>query len=116
MGTTPTNGASRLELKVANSNVTAKITFWPLHGNRTYQLQSRSELGLPVWQNVSTNPVAVPQGMGVFAINTTNAPQSFYRLRVLMDTNSESGSLVSVPSRATLFTEEFCGPFRIYVR
>ena len=119
MGTTPTNAATRLELNASGSNLTANVTFWPMHADRTYQLLSRPELGAPTWQNVSTNPISTPEGRGGFALNTTNAPQSFYRLRVLMDTNSGSGSLFSRPARATLvpqFVEEFCGPFRIYVR
>ena len=118
MGTAPTNGASRLELNVTSSNVTANVTFWPLHADRTYQLLSRPELGAPIWQNVSTNPIATPPGQGVFVLDTTNAPQSFYRLRVLMDTNNGAG-LFSAPVRTPpvpRLVEEFCGPFRLYVK
>ncbi|HEX5221628.1 MAG TPA: fibronectin type III domain-containing protein, partial [Verrucomicrobiae bacterium] len=119
MGTVPTNGTSRLELDASGSNTTANVTFWPLHGNRTYQLLSRSELGLPIWESVSGTPTPTPQAQGVFVLNTTNAPQSFYRLRVLMDPNSGGAAVLSAPARAlrpTQFIEEFCGPFRVYVR
>ena len=101
------------------SPTTANVTFWPLHGNRTYQLLSRSELGLPIWESVSGTPTPTPQAQGVFVLNTTNAPQSFYRLRVLMDPNSGGAALLSAPARAVRppqFIEEFCGPFRVYVR
>jgi hypothetical protein len=118
MGTTPTNSASRLQLDFANSNVAANITFWPLHGNRSYQLLSRPALGAPVWENVPAGPTATPVGQGIFVLNTTNSPQSFYRLRVRMDADGGSGNLLSTPARARVpqFVEEFCGPFRVYVR
>lgn len=119
MGTTPTNGLSQLQLNATSSNAIASVKFWPLHGNRAYQLLSRPELGAPVWQNISTNPIALPQGQGAFVVNTTNAPHGFYRLRVLMATNNGNGSLLSTPARTLLapqLVEEVCGPFRVYVR
>lgn len=119
MGTTPTNTAAHLQLKVASSNATASVTFWPLHANRTYQLLSRPELGLPAWQNVSTNPTPTPDGQGIFELSTTNAAQNFYRLKVLMNTNSEVSGFLAIPARpatADRILEEFCGPFRLYVK
>jgi hypothetical protein len=119
MGTTPTDAASRLQLDVMSSNATANVGFWPLHGNRSYQLLSRPELGAPIWSDVSTNPTSTPEGQGVFVLNTISAPQSFYRLKVAMATNSQAVGLISlpgVPRSSPDLIEEFCGPFRIYRR
>ncbi len=90
-----------------------------MHENRTYQLLSRAELGLPVWQNASTNLTPTPDGRGVFTLSTTNTPQNFYRLKVQMATNTAAAGSFSLPVRTMFqaqFVEEFCGPFRVYVR
>jgi len=119
MGTTPTNATAHLQLTVASSNSTASVMFWPMHANRTYQLLSRPELGLPIWQNVSPNPTLTLDGQGIFVLSTTNEPQNFYRLKVLMNTNSEAGGFLSIPINPSFggrIIEEFCGPFRLYVK
>lgn len=119
MGTTPTNATAHLQLSVAGSNAIASVQFWPLHANRTYQLLSRPELGSPVWQNASTNPTPTPDGQGIFVLSTTNAAQNFYRLKALMNTNSEAGGSLAIPANRSVdkrIIEEFCGPFRLYVK
>lgn len=119
MGTIPTNALSQLQFRTTGSNETAFVSFWPLHCDRTYQLLARPELGVPVWQNVATNPAASPEGQGTFTLSTTNSPQLFYRLKVLMATNSAPVALSAPPAASRFlppFLEQYCGPFRVYVR
>lgn len=119
MGTIPTNALSQLQFRTTGSNETAFVSFWPLHCDRTYQLLARPELGVPVWQNVATNPAASPEGQGTFTLSTTNSPQLFYRLKVLMATNGAAAALRAPPAASRFlppFLEQYCGPFRVYVR
>lgn len=102
MGTIPTNALSQLQFRTTGSNETAFVSFWPLHCDRTYQLLARPELGVPVWQNVATNPAASPEGQGTFTLSTTNSPQLFYRLKVLMATNGAAAAL-SAARREPIF-------------
>ena len=118
MGTTPTNASSHLELTAANSNTTARVTFWPFHADRSYQLLSRADLGPATWQSAATNATATPDGQGVFDLSTTNAAQNFYRLKVQMNPNG-IGAGGFAPMRlfsAPVVVEEYCGPYRVYVR
>ncbi|MGC3960193.1 MAG: immunoglobulin domain-containing protein [Verrucomicrobiota bacterium] len=45
LGTNPTNALSRLKFSVTASNSTAQISFWPRHGDRSYQLLTRPDVG-----------------------------------------------------------------------
>jgi hypothetical protein len=118
MGTIPTNALSRLKFTVTTTNATANISFWPRHEQRTYQLLARPELGLAPWEEVSTNPVSTPEGAGFFAFSITNSAQSFYRLRVNL--NPDSGqNLLALPMKSLVtkpFEDQFCGPYRVFVR
>jgi hypothetical protein len=118
MGTNPTNGLSRLQFDVATSNPAGQISFWPRHYDRAYQLLARPELGIAPWNEISDQPATTPNGVGLFTFSTTNAPQNFYRLRVNLFPAGElnllaapMSSLVTVP-----FEDQFCGPFRVFVR
>jgi hypothetical protein len=118
MGTNPTNAVSRLQFDVASSNTTAQFSFWPRHDGRSYQLLSRPELGIAPWNEVLASPDSTSGGVGFFAFSTTNAPQNFYRLRVNL---LPAGELVflSTPMRSAVavpFEDQFCGPFRVFVR
>jgi len=109
---------SHLNFSVTTTNAVANISFWPRHEERTYQLLARPELGLAPWEEISTNPVITPEGMGVFALTTTNSAQSFYRLRVNL--NPDSGlNLLALPMKSLVtkpFEDQFCGPYRVFVR
>lgn len=118
MGTIPTNAASCLKFTVAVTNATANISFWPRHDGRAYQLLTRPELGLASWTEISTSPIATPDGTGIFTLGTTNAAQNFYRLRVNLDAN-DGLNLLALPMKSlvtTPFEDQFCGPFRVFVR
>jgi hypothetical protein len=121
MGTCPTNSDSHLQLagQSAGSNTTS-VVFWPLFGNRAYDLLYRTDIGVPSWQKASTGPLApVPDGHGVFTLSTTNDPQIFFRLKVQMSTNSSFSGTFAVPagnSFSPFATEAFCGPNRAYIR
>lgn len=119
MGTSPTNKASHLELfGETGSNGVARVTFWPLLGNRSYDLIYRTNLSVPVWQKASASaPGATADGHGVFSLGTTNGAQNYFRLKVQMTTNSSGSSLLSLPNGFSSFTSEAaCGPFRVYVK
>ena len=119
MGTTPTSADSHLELSATGSNTTARVTFWPLQGDRSYQLLSRADLGPATWQTAATNVTASADGQGYFEFPTANPPQNFYRLKVLMNTNSTGGSGFAAPMKSLLAlpeVEAFCGPYRVYLR
>lgn len=119
MGTTPTNALSRLQMSATGNNTDATVTIWPAHGNRSYHLLSRPEIGMPVWEPVSAGMTPAPDGSGVFNLSSTNAPQNFYRLKVQMSASNSVNSSFSLPANfltAPLVIEEYCGPFRIYVR
>lgn len=119
-GTSPANAASHLtfsSLLVSNS---AQLTFWPLLGDRGYQLLTRADAGASAWQTLSLPaPVPLPDGSGQFTLSTTNAPQSFYRLKIMTGTNAAfSGSLV-IPagkSISSFASDPICGPNRAYVK
>ena len=121
LGTSPTDAESRLVLwnESAPSN-SVSVTFWPRHGNRSYQLQSRSDLSLAPWQTLATSATAVPpDGRGGFTLSVSNVPQTYFRLRAQLTTNGTPANLLFLPGKfiATPFVlEESCGPLRIYVR
>jgi len=124
MGTIPTNSNSHLEIgnQKGGSN-TATVTFWPLLGNRNYTLVYRPTIGIPIWQNANTGPItATPDGHGIVSVATTNAPQSYFRLKVQMSAEAKSlNGQVPPTQNPALSTSDFvdeatCGPYRIYVR
>lgn len=118
MGTIPTNAVSRFQFTASNTNEAAQISFWPHHAGRSYQLLARPELGIAPWEEVSAKPIVTPEGFGTFTITTTNAAQNFYRLRV--DLNAEESlSSATIPLkslRTVSFEDQFCGPYRVFVR
>ena len=118
MGTIPTNTLSRLQFGVTTSNTTAQVSFWPRHEERTYQLLTRPELGIAPWEEISINPIITPTGAGVFTLAMTNTSKNFYRLRVQLNPNSGS-ALLALPLKSlvtTPFEDQFCGPYRVFVR
>ena len=118
MGTIPTNTLSRLQFGVTTSNTTVQVSFWPRHEERTYQLLTRPELGIAPWEEISTNPSSTSTGAGMFALALTNTSKNFYRLRVQLNPGSGSASLtLPLKSLVTMpFEDQFCGPYRVFVR
>jgi hypothetical protein len=119
MGTNPTNATSHLELSGGiGSNGVASVSFHPLLAHRSYDLISRTNLSVPVWQKASLNPpTATTGGSGVFALGTTNDAQNFFRLKIQLTTNTASAGRFALPGGFSSFTTEAaCGPFRIYVK
>jgi len=120
MGTSPTNGASHLQFSSEVSSNSARLTFWPLLGNRAYQLLSRPQIGQNPWLQATNAPLAVtPDGHGVFTLALSNAPQNFYRLKVQMSTNTSFSGSLAVPagkSYSPFASDPLCGPNRAYVR
>jgi len=121
LGTSPVDSSSRLAFwnESLGSNTTT-VTFWPFHANRSYQLQSRPDLGGGMWQTLASSPSpTAPDGRGRFDIGLSNAPQSYFRLKTQMTTNGVPSGLMFLPGKSLVvpFTiEEACGPLRIYVR
>lgn len=118
MGTTPTNALSCLQFGVTTSNATVQVSFWPRHEERIYQLLTRPEIGIAPWGEISTSPSVTPAGAGVFALGATNSGQNYYRLRVLLNPNTGS-ALRSLPLQllgTPAFEDQFCGPYRVFVR
>jgi hypothetical protein len=121
MGTVPTNASSHLQFSGESvSNTAAQVRFWPLLGNRGYQLLYRPEIGQPDWRVTLPGLItATPDGHGIFAITTSNAARNFYRLKVQMTTNSSfSGGLPVPPGRtySPFASDPLCGPNRAYIR
>lgn len=119
MGTSPIDAESRLQFDGAPEGDSVQITFWPLLGNRSYQLFYRPEVGASNWEPAEATPISpMEDGSGVFTITVVNAPQNFYRLRVQMTIESAfAGSLAVEPARvySSFATEAFCGPNRAYI-
>lgn len=118
MGTIPTNTLSRLKFGVTSSNATVQVSFWPRLEERAYQLLTRPELGIAPWDEISGSPSITPEGAGIFALSPTNAPQNYYRLRVELNPTS-GAALLALPLKSlvtTPFEDQFCGPFRVFVR
>lgn len=119
MGTCPTNAASHLELAGdISSNRTARVTFWPLLSDRTYDLLYRTNLSVPVWQKGDgPGPAPTPEGRGIFTLGTTNEAQNYFRLKVQVSTNAGGSSQFTLQRGFSTFTAEAaCGPFRVYVK
>lgn len=118
MGTSPTNALSHLQFGVTTSNATVQVSFWPRHEDRSYQLFARPELGIAPWEELSADPNSTPAGGGVFTLSNPTSGQSFYRLRVQLQPTSEA-TLLATP-RKSLFVipveDQFCGPYRVFVR
>jgi hypothetical protein len=119
MGTFPADPSSHLQL-AADVGSAPGISFWPLLGDRNYQLLSRADIGGATWQPVPAGSITpTPDGHGVLILSVTNAPQNFYRLKVQMTTNSSFSGGLAVPagrSFSPFASEAFCGPNRAYVR
>jgi hypothetical protein len=120
IGTSPTNAASRLQFAGQNGTNSATVTFWPLLGDRTYQLLYRPQIGTPNWQVISPASLSsTADGSGVFVLSLTNAPQNYYRLKVLMSTNAAFSGSFAIPagkSYSAYASDPVCGPNRAYVR
>jgi len=120
MGTSPTNKDSRLDFSGQNGSNSARITFWPFLANRAYQLLYRPEIGAPTWQTTTlSNITLLPDGHGFFALDITNAPQNYYRLKVQLITNGTFSGSLPVPegkSYSPFASEPLCGPNRAYIR
>jgi hypothetical protein len=120
MGTAPTNSASHLQFSSEVSSNSARLTFWPVLGNRAYQLLSRPQIGQNPWLEVTNAPLtATPDGRGVFTLPLSNAPQNFYRLKVQMSTNNSFSGSFAVPagkSYSPFASDPLCGPNRAYIR
>ena len=120
MGTSPTNNQSRFLFSGAQgTNGFLKFSFWPLLGNRSYQLLTRGNLGLSTWQDTGVAPSSAGDGHGEFAMAVTNFPLAFFRVKVSMTTNAMfPGSLAVSKSKSysPLASDPICGPNRAYVR
>jgi hypothetical protein len=121
LGTSPVDGNSRLTVwNESTASNAVRVTFWPMHGNRSYQLQSRSDLSLAPWQTLANSAApSAPDGRGKFDLTISNAPQSYFRLRAQITTNGTPSNLMFLPGKfisAPFLLEESCGPVRIYVR
>lgn len=118
MGTNPTNAASHLRFTVNVTNAVANLSFWPQHADRTYQLLSRPELSFTPWAEASAAPVRLADGTGLFALTATNSAKNFYRLQVsLNDAENPNPLAAPLAARARLvFDNQFCGPYRVFVR
>jgi hypothetical protein len=118
-GTSPTNTISRLQFSnSAGASNSVQVSFWPLLGDRSYQLLYRSDIGIPIWQTSTVPVTASADGHGVFSIFTTNGARNFYRLKTQMTTNgSVSGSVAVQAEKAysPFATEAICGPNRAYI-
>ncbi|NOS72014.1 MAG: hypothetical protein HOP33_19060 [Verrucomicrobia bacterium] len=121
LGTSPVDSNSRLAFwnESTGSNAVG-VTFWPLHADRSYQLQSRSDLAGGVWQTLADSATpTVPDGRGRFDVAISNAPQSYFRLKAQMMTNGAAPGLMFLPGKflaVPFAVEEACGPVRVYVR
>lgn len=116
-GTNPTNALSQLKFSVNASNGNAQISFWPRHEDRSYQLLTRPELGLAPWTEIALSPEPTPEGFGLFPLAPTNGPQNFYRLQTRWDPGA--ANLLAQPAHALSagsFDDQFCGPYRVFVR
>ena len=118
MGTSPTNPVSRLLLSGEIFTNNAQISFWPMLGNRSYQLLWRLDIGDPNWQNVNTDPVPAADGHGLFNLSISNSPRGFYRLKVQLTNDSSTASFVlpSVKSYSPFASDPICGPNRAYIK
>ncbi len=119
MGTSPVDGDSHLKLSGEPGNATAVFTFWPYLGNRTYDLLSRLQLDAGSWQPVpSDSLVPTLSGEGRYTFSTTNAAQSFYRLKVQMTAEGVFSGSLAVPAEKAISafaTDAICGPNRAYI-
>ena len=118
MGTNPTNAVSHLDLVgTRGDNKIAQVTFWPLHGDRSYDLLYRTNLSVPVWQKATdVEPLPLEDGRGLFSLGTTNDLQSYFRLKVQWTTNAAGASRFALPAVPVFTTEAACGPYRIYIK
>lgn len=118
MGTNPTNAASHLVLiGDLSTNGLARVAFWPLLANRSYDLLCRTNLSVPIWEKLGGGPIGTPTGGGYFNLGTTNEVQNYFRLKAQLSTNSSSPSALTLPPGfSAQTTEAACGPFRVYLR
>jgi len=118
MGTNPTNAVSHLKFTVTVTNAVASLSFWPQHAGRVYQLFHRPELSLTPWTEVMVPPVNQADGTGRFVLAATNSVKNFYRLQVGWSEAAAPGArMAPAATRARLiFDNQFCGPYRVFVR
>ena len=119
LGTSPIDPNSKLRLDLQAAGNSANITFWPLHGNRNYQLLHRPDVGDVGWQPLAPGNInPTPYGHGIFSLSTDETSRGFYRLQVQLTADgSFSGSLAVPQGRAaSAFGESACGVNRVYVR
>jgi hypothetical protein len=119
-GTCPTNVDSHLQFLSGAASNNAQIVFWPLLGDRAYQLMSRPDLAAAGWQTLPLSPpTPTADGGGYYLLPVTNNSQSFYRLKITMSTNGAfSGSLPIPPGKSfsSYASDPICGPNRAYIR
>jgi hypothetical protein len=118
MGTNPTNRLSRLALSTQTKSNTVQVTFWPLLGNRDYQLLRSSDLGTTGWQSANLGVGALSDGSGLFNVPRTNSSRSFYRLSVTITNTGAAASFALRPTKtySPYASDPICGPNRAYVR
>jgi hypothetical protein len=119
-GTSPTNAVSHLQFSSANVSNNAQLVFWPLLGDRSYQLLSRPDIGPSGWQTLPLLlPTPTAEGGGLYTLRFTNNPQSFYRLKIAMSTNAAFSGSLTIPqgkSLSSYASDPICGPNRAYVK
>ncbi len=118
MGTNPTNSASRLLLSARTMSNSVEVAFWPILGNRNYQLLGRLDVGTPPWQDPGASLVASADGHGIFNLSTTNSSRSVYRLDVQLagDAAKSSFLIPATKSYSPYASDPVCGPNRAYVK
>jgi len=119
LGTSPRDSNSKLRLDLQAAGNSANITFWPLHGNRNYQLIYRPDIGGLGWQTLSPGSInSTPYGHGIFSLSTETASRGFYRLQVQLTPDGNFAGSRPVPQgrAASAFGEAACGVNRIYVK
>ncbi|MGC3960194.1 MAG: hypothetical protein QM813_20395 [Verrucomicrobiota bacterium] len=70
------------------------------------------------WTDSGATPTSTLEGFGVFSLATTNGPQNYYRLQTLWNPGGGTSlSTLSLRSLVTpVFEDQFCGPYRVFVR
>ncbi|MBA4147489.1 MAG: fibronectin type III domain-containing protein [Verrucomicrobia bacterium] len=119
LGTSPTSTNHGLNVRVFRSGGTANVIFHPMHADRTYTLQQRSDLTGSTWQTVEIeSSPAGPDGDGVFSLELNSATQNFYRISVELSPTSPAHNRTSGERRMFVgaFEEPGCGPTRIYAQ
>lgn len=120
LGTSPTSANHKLNVRVFRSGGSANVLFHPMHSDRTYTLQQRSNLSGAAWEPVEIQAASAgPDGDGVFSLSLNNATQKFYRVSVALSTNAPAPALQRIATGTRRMfvgaaAEPGCGPTRIY--